>query len=77
MVAKKEELTWKEIVERTKEHMAKHNGFDNMFGGYWKIAMMYTHRRKAQIQLYESVLHALGIYFEHKNKERISKERKR
>jgi len=46
-------------ANRIKEQVAKDYGFENMFGGRWKYAMMILHRRKKQIELYEEVIKRL------------------
>ena len=62
-------MEWKEIVNKTKDYIAKHNGFEEgILGSSWNFAMQITHRKKSQIELYEAVIHALGIYFEEKQK---------
>jgi len=56
--------TWEEIVEATKDYIAERNGFqEGIIGTSWEFAMAITHRKKAQIKLYEAVIDALGIYF--------------
>lgn len=44
-------------VNFAKETVAKRHGYpDNILGTSWEYAMMLTHRRKAQCDLYEEVL---------------------
>lgn len=44
-------------VNLAKDTVAKRHGYpDNILGTSWEYAMMLTHRRKAQCNLYEEVL---------------------
>jgi len=46
----------KHIILKVKDEVAKSHGYpDNILGTSWQYAMQLTHRRKAQINLYEEV----------------------
>ncbi len=49
-------------IDEIKEFVAKRCGFNSMFGTYWKTAMLLTHRKKKQIELYEEVLKMMEDY---------------
>jgi hypothetical protein len=55
--SKKADSSQLAAVNYAKETVAKRHGyFDNVIGTRWEYAMMLTHRRKAQLDLYEEVL---------------------
>jgi hypothetical protein len=65
LAKEKKKLSWEEIVKRTKNYIAKLNGFEEgVLGSSWEYAMQITYRTKSQIKLYDAVIDALGIYFE-------------
>ena len=62
-------MEWKDVVDKTKNHIAKINGFkEGVLGSSWNYAMNITHRKKSQIELYDAVIAALGIYVEELSK---------
>ena len=47
----------KTLIDEIKEMVAeRHNYADNVLGNRWDFAMMITHRKKKQLQLYEEVI---------------------
>jgi len=52
-----------DIVNLIKDNIAKKHGYpDDIMGTRWEYAMIITHRRKMQIQLYEEALVELAFY---------------
>ncbi len=56
------DIVYDRLLAAAKNTIAKKHGYpDNILGNRWDYAMMLTHRRKAQIQLYEEVLEELYL----------------
>lgn len=55
-------VNYTDLLAAVKNTVAERHGYpDNIIGSRWDYAMMLTHRRKAQIQLYEEVLAELYL----------------
>ena len=55
-------VNYTDLLAEVKNTVAERHGYpDNIMGSRWDYAMMLTHRRKAQIQLYEEVLAELCL----------------
>lgn len=62
-----------EIINKTKEKVAINNGFTtSIFGSCWQDAMMFTSRKKKQLELYEEVIELLAACLNTENTEQLT-----